>query len=258
MTNTQKLIIKISIPVLIALLSIFVLSKMAVSPDHHAKTIASLDNKKTTVMELTAASTAASAAITVIPGDVATPIADKLADLSSYFLIVLCAIFLEKYLLTVTGYATFLILIPLACALYIAGIFLKNSVWHYLAAKAAIFGIAIVLIIPASVKISDIIESTYNVSIENTIAAAKEATDDINESTQSGGSDESILSSLFSKVKDGITGITQRVENILNNFIEALAVMLVTSCVIPIVVLLFFIWLIKLVLGVNIDLPKRN
>ena len=45
-------------------------------------------------------------------------------------------------------------------------------------------------------------------------------------------------------------------ENTLNRFIEAIAVMLVTSCVIPILVLLFFVWLVKLVLGVNITLPQ--
>ena len=64
------------------------------------------------MLELTAASTAASAAITLLPGDTATPIAEKLADLSGYFLIVLCAIFLEKYLLTITSYVSFTILIP--------------------------------------------------------------------------------------------------------------------------------------------------
>lgn len=39
---------------------------------------AALEEKQTTVLELSAASAAASAAITLIPGDVATPIADKL------------------------------------------------------------------------------------------------------------------------------------------------------------------------------------
>ena len=71
----------------------------------NAHAIQSLDDKKTTALELTAAATAASAAITLIPGDAGTPIADKLADLSSYFLIVVCAIYLEKYLVTITGLA---------------------------------------------------------------------------------------------------------------------------------------------------------
>ena len=47
----------------------------------------------------------------------------------------------------------------------------------------------------------------------------------------------------------------QNVENVLNNFIEALAILLVTSCLIPILVLIFFVWLVKMLLGLNIDIP---
>lgn len=102
------------VPLVIAFFSVFVLAGVASSPQFHASTIAALDEKQTTVLELTAASTAASAAITLLPGDTATPIAEKLADLSSGFLLVLCAIYLEKYLLTITGMVTFDFLIPAA------------------------------------------------------------------------------------------------------------------------------------------------
>lgn len=127
MKNTTTKILKFVIPLLIACISIFVLAKYAASPELHANTIRSLDEKKTTVMELTAASTATSAAITLIPGDTATPIAEKLADLSGYFLIVLCAIYLEKYLVTITGYAAFVVLIPAACVLYSSSVFVKRK-----------------------------------------------------------------------------------------------------------------------------------
>ena len=69
----QKKIIFALIPIVIALLSFFVIARFTSSTEFNAKTIQSLDDKKTTVMELTAASTAASAAITLIPGDVGTP-----------------------------------------------------------------------------------------------------------------------------------------------------------------------------------------
>ena len=103
----MKKILKVAVPLVVALISIFVLSKYATSTKFHEETIKALDAKKETVMELTAASTAASAAITLIPGDTATPIAEQIADLSSYFLIVICAIYLEKYLLTITGFGAF-------------------------------------------------------------------------------------------------------------------------------------------------------
>lgn len=110
-------IVSILIPLLCALLSFCVIAKYTSSPTMkiNAHAIQSLDDKKTTALELTAAATAASAAITLIPGDAGTPIADKLADLSSYFLIVVCAIYLEKYLVTITGLAAFKLLIPIGC-----------------------------------------------------------------------------------------------------------------------------------------------
>ena len=196
--------------VLAALISIFAVGKRASDPAYHQSSIDALAEKQETVLELTAASTAASAAITLLPGDTATPIAEKLADLSGYFLIVLCAIFLEKYLLTITSYVSFTILIPAACALGIAALFseklraaLGKLAWHLL-----LFALAIAFAIPAGVKVSSMIEDTYRASIEETIANAEQTTEDIQSAT-SGETDEgekSGLSGLFSKVTEGITG----------------------------------------------------
>ena len=102
-TLDKKKCIYIVIWLLIGLLSFTVLGKYASAPESHQATIASLDEKKATVLELTAATTATSALITLLPGDIGTPIAEKVADLSGYLLIVLCAVFLEKYLVTITG-----------------------------------------------------------------------------------------------------------------------------------------------------------
>ncbi len=262
--NNINKFVKAVIPLIIALVSIFVLSKIAASPEFHANTIQSLDEKKETVMELTAASTAASAAITLIPGDTATPIAEKLADLSTYFLLVICAIFLEKYLITITGYVTFVILIPLACIVCSLNVFIKNNMWLRLAKKLLLFGITAILVIPASVTISDLIEATYRSSIDETIESAKQITEDIQESTKNtdAQSDEGVISGFFSKITDGVSKVTSNaistIKNVLNNLLEALAVMIVTSCVIPIVVLMFFVWLIKLVFDINISSFKKE
>lgn len=264
MTNRAgKIAVNVVIPLLVAAFSIFVVSKWAVSPDSHRATLESLDEKKTTVMELTAASTAASAAITLLPGDTATPIAEKLIDLSGYFLIVLCAIYLEKYLVTITGYAAFTVLIPLACGAWVAGTFTERTMWKTLAKKLLIFGIAIFLVIPASVRVSNLIETTYEASIQETIDSAKNSTELMEESTDEETEEENnSLSGLFSKVTDKVTEVKDSVlhgaENILNRFVEALAVMLVTSCVIPILVLVFFVWLVKVIIGVDIEFPGKK
>ena len=110
---------RVMIAIVLSLVSFFMLSKYASSPETYKKTIASLDDKKATATGLAASATAASVAISAIPSDVATPVADELAELSSYFIIILGAIYLEKFLLTIIGYVVFKFFIPVACILYI-------------------------------------------------------------------------------------------------------------------------------------------
>jgi ABC-type multidrug transport system fused ATPase/permease subunit len=235
-------------------------------------------------MELTAASTAASAAITLIPGDVATPIATKLADISGYFVIVICALYLEKYLLTILGAAACKVLIPLGCVMWALTPFWKKPFLKATALKLFAFAAAIMLIVPASAWVSDMIETTYGESINATLEAATETVEDLEsnaesavteaaenasdgaESTESElswwdkltGTVTSAAGDIIEAAKDKVTVATSTFERVLNNMIEALAVMIVTSCVIPILVLMFFVWLIKLVFNVSVPMPPMG
>ena len=83
-----KKIICIVILLVFALLSIFVVSRYATSPESYKATIESIDEKKATVMGLTATAATASTALAAIPGDVTTPIANQIMEISSYLLIV--------------------------------------------------------------------------------------------------------------------------------------------------------------------------
>ena len=103
--------------IVFASISFFLIANKLGSVEYHAETISALDKSKNKVMELAAAAVASSSAITLLPGDVGTPIAQELADMSKYFLIVLCAIYLEKFLLTITGFVAFKYIIPIACVL---------------------------------------------------------------------------------------------------------------------------------------------
>ena len=125
--DSKKIIITIVLLV-IALLSIFVISKVTSSAEFHAKTIKSLDDKKITVMELTAATAGTSTAIAAIPSDATTPLANQIMELSSYLLIVVGAIFLEKIMLTLTGYIAFTYIIPIACLLFGINLYLANDI----------------------------------------------------------------------------------------------------------------------------------
>ena len=250
--NVKK-VTAVIVLLVVMILSMTVVSKVASDPENHKKTIESLDEKKEDVLKLTATSAAASTALAAIPGDATTPVANKLADLTSYFLIILMVVFLEKYLVTLTGYAAFTILIPIACVLLAAGICANKAVLKMLAAKIALFAAVIFLVIPFSMKVSSIIEDTYEISMEETVKGAEDLTDEINENTDSEGN---IIEKALSKIKDGVTGLLDKGEQILNQFIETIAVMLVTSCLIPILVLVFMLWFIKMLFGIQINVPK--
>ena len=170
---TFKKVLMFVVPLVVALVSVFYLSRLTSDPVFHQKSLAALEEKQTTVLELTAASTGVSVGITLLPGDAATPIAEKLADLSGCFLVVLCAIFLEKYLLTITCLAAFRVLIPAACLLLCINVFADRNTLRELARKLVLFALAIVLAIPASIGISNLIETTYQASIDAAIDSAK-------------------------------------------------------------------------------------
>ena len=245
--------------ILAAVLSFAVLAGALSAPSLHAGTINALEEKRDTVMGLAAASAAASAGITLIPGDVATPIADKLADLSSAFLVVLCAIYLEKYLVTMTFYVAFRYLVPAVCLLLVVNLFWQRDWLQRLMVKLVAFTVVICAVVPASMGLSGMIERTYSDSIEQTIASTEQAVESMENAAgdeeESGG-----LGGLLDQVVSGVTQaaeqVTEQVKTLLSRFLEALAVMIVTSCVIPAVVLLSFVWLANTILGMNVALPK--
>ena len=249
--------------VVVALVSFFLAGSYFTNPETYRDTVAALDAKRDTVMNLVGASTGSSAAISLLPGDAGTPIAEKLVDLSSDFLVVIAAIYLEKYLLTILGAAAFKLLIPVGCVLaaiaLLAGDRLPGShSLRRLGVKLVVFGLAACAVVPVSVRVSGMIEQTYEASISETIQTAEQTTDAIEESASEADaktSDSTNPLSFLLQMPEELSKLTESARNSLNNFIEALAVMVVTSCIIPILVLVFFLWLVRLVLGINVDLP---
>ena len=257
-----------AIAVVVALVSFFVIAPWAGSAESYTGIIASLDEKRNTVMQLVTGSTATSAGITLLPGDVGTPIAEKLLDLGADFAIVIGAIYLEKYALTILGLAAYKFLVPIGCILFAIAALLSNrpsvrQTLYGLSTRLVLFGIAISLVVPASVTVSKLIEDTYETSMNETIAALEQtdgaagaaAADAGASAASEGNAVVNFLTSIPENLSNAATGVSEQVQARLNMFIETLAVMIVTSCVIPILVLLFFIWLAKTILGVRVEVP---
>lgn len=239
-----------------AAVSGLLIANWAASQETYAATVASIDEKVETVLKLTATSTVSSAGISAIPGDTATPIAEKLADFTEYFLLILCVLYSEKYLLTVIGAGVFRILIPCACGLALIGLYGSSGVMKRLAVKIGAFGIALFIAIPTSIWISDAIYDTYQLSIDQTITAAEAFSEETAE--LSGQKDTGVIAAILDRISETASSLSDKAAKLMNRFIEALAVLIVTSCVIPVLVLLFFIWLIKMLTGIEVPVPASG
>ena len=91
-----KKITTIVILLLIAVISLTKIAPTAANPANHKHSIEQTDAKIATVMKLSGGAAAASATLSLLPGDLCTPISEQLADLASYFLLILSALYLEK------------------------------------------------------------------------------------------------------------------------------------------------------------------
>ena len=253
----KKLLIAAAL-LLLAVLSFLFVADWATDTKTHAATAASLDEKAETVLKLSAASALASAGITAIPGDTATPIAEKLADFTEYFLLILCVLYTEKYLLTILGAAAFRILIPCACVL--AGVSLfrpEPRPLRPLAVKLAVIALALFLVIPASLRISDLIYRAYDASIQSTVDAAEDLTEKTAPLAEA-EEDKGLIASVLDRIRETAGTLTDKAADTLNRFVETMAVMIVTSCVIPLLVIVFFLWVIKQLTGLDLSARLRK
>lgn len=267
---------KLQIGFIVALVVLALLSGFVVRP-HFAdtktwdSTIEVIDQKKGNVLALTTSCVALSAGITALPGDTGTPVAEQLAQLSGNLGIVLAVLYLEKYLLTILWSVGLGILIPFALVLFaislgIHGRWSTSTVIRRVATRVLVVAIIGMVLVPASVWVSQKVDETYRVSIEQAQQKAADAADSDSskaskkktESTESKNVLEQLAdgaSSLVTSVTSGAKQMTDEIVQQVTDLIEGVIVMIVTSCVIPLLVLAAFLWLGHTLLGIDISGP---
>lgn len=226
-----------------------------------------IDAKKNNVLALTASTIALSAAISALPDDTGTPVAEQLTQLASNLGIVLAVLYLEKYLLTILGSLSFGVLIPLALAFFTASLLAHGrlSTGHtlfILGVRLFLIGVIAIAVVPASVWVTQRIDETYQISISQ---AESEGSTEESEPTDSESQEnknfwDSIASGaaqLVSNLKDGIKSVTDGVVEQVTNLIEGAIVMIVTSCLIPLLVLVAFLWMAHSLMGINVSVPTN-
>lgn len=224
----------VAVVLLAAVISFTVIAPMAADPANHVSSIEKTQNKISAVMTLSGGAAGTSATLSVLPGDMCTPLAEQLAELASYFLIILSALYLEKFLITISGYITFSVLIPLALIITAATIISGNRKFLSLAGKIVIIGFIIYLIVPASIVLSDKIYQTQEDTVSQTI-------EEYNNLDISGDSDSGIIGEITTITSNTIDKVT----NFISDLMESLAVMIVTACIVPALVFVFLVWMMK-------------
>lgn len=240
-------------------LSCTVFGRKLTDPATYSHTIEVLDKNRSTILGLTAASAAASAAISAIPDDICSPLAEEISELTTWFMVILAVVYLEKYLLTIFGTAACYFLFPVGLGALLINCFFPRGALKSLGTKFVVFAVVLLLVIPGSVWASDQINAVYSRSIEATVESANAVSENLfGEMSGEDGKDTTVIDeakSLLGDVSGSVGKVVEQFKNVLNRFIEAAAVLIVTTCLIPVLVILFFVWLVKTLFDVQIILP---
>lgn len=261
----------VALLIIAALLSEFVGRPHFENVETWSGTIEVIDAKKDNVLALTTSTIALSAAISALPDDTGTPVAEQLTQLSGNLGIVLAVLYLEKYLLTILGFLSFGVLGPAAFVLLAASLLAHDrlSTGHTLSilgVRILLVGIIAVAVVPASVWVTQRIDETYQISIsqaksgENAGGSAEESKPTGGESQENKNFWDSIASGaaqLVSNLKDGIKSVTDGVVEQVTNLIEGAIVMIVTSCLVPLLVLAVFLWMGHSLVGIDVSAPTN-
>ena len=283
--NIRFFAIPLSFLAVIAAISFFVGAEVFSRPGFYRGTLDSLGESEMYATELIGVTAIASAAITVLPDDIGTPIADKVSDLSMYFLIVLFVICLERYMLTICGYISFQILIPLACAMGGVYVVKGNERSKQISLRLVVLALVLWMVVPCGTKVSGLIRGTYKETVQNAIQSTEElfgfqfeedknaglnpdvigegAVVDVSAIGENGetegkyifGWEEKIanLENTLASIKNTISVITSKLtltnaRKLLNYLIEAVVVTIVAICVLPVLTFALMLYLMKLFL----------
>ncbi|GFH43354.1 hypothetical protein Hs30E_19050 [Lactococcus hodotermopsidis] len=215
-------------------------------------------------LELMAATTAGSVTVSLLPGDVGNAISEQLAELSGKFMMVLGVLMIEKFLLVIAGTISFTYLIPIAMGLGIYFVYRRSPIFKILAIKLVIFATFFVAMVPISLQISDLVDRNFVTEIQKTSQQIKEDDKEIKKKQEKIEKDTSFLDKVksgvtdfFSKTGKVLTAGKEKAVRMLNTLTQEVTRMLVTTCVIPVVTLIAFGFVTKILFGFDLEMTRN-
>ena len=229
-------------------ISITVLSPAFSNPKLHSRSLAVIKSCKEQATGLTLTLTLVSTAITLLPEDTGSAIADELSELSTPLLIIVCILYFEQYLLTSMEALAFGILLPLAFLFFIGSIYLQKNSLRVIGYKILLIALVCAVAFPTSAGLTIMIRETF----AETINMLQTQLDDIVTVFSDMLNADDVLKFL-SSFASGIGEILKFAKDALGLLIDAVAILLITSCVIPVITVLLFIWCIKSIIAGKLD-----
>ena len=256
------LAVKILALVLAAALSIFVVAAKLPEANFIRDSLESVEESSDTVMKFSAATLSASLAISALPDDFATPLADSLADMNIYFVAILVVLFLEKILIRYGIKAAFMILIPLACLLGIGFFAAKKNFLKGFAFRLCALALALAFVVPCNTFITGIVAADLTEYVNETIEETQSGAGKLNEAMEDGGEDKTIfekLSDLFQTAVNGISDLMLHFQNTIRRCINSIAILILTNCLMPLLTFFFLKWILKELFQISVPaLPTRR
>lgn len=260
--SNEKLIKILSI-VLIMVFSLAVLTRIIPESKYIQETLAHLEESQNTIMKFSGTTIGTSVALSALPNDFASPLAGTVSDLNTYFIFMFAVIFVEKLIVMIGTKISLAYIIPFACILYIASILTSKELFKKFATKLLILGISLVVVIPFSTHFTDKVCDEYLAYVDETIDEANAGSNKINEVMSSGAEDATFFDKISNAFKTAIQDVNDLLayfKNVVRKCVNSVAIMLVTTFVLPMLMMLLFRWLLKELFSLhlpNIDLSNK-
>lgn len=246
---------------LIAALSFFVATAALPKTNFVKHSLESVEDSSDTVMRFSAATLSASLAISALPDDFATPLADSLADMNLYFVAILVVLLLEKLLIRYGIQAAFGILIPLAC--FIGGLFTvtKRSLLKSLAVRLCVLALAAAFVVPCSTHITSMVASDLTAYVNDTIEETEGGSGKLQEAMEDGGGDKTMfekLSDLFQTAIRDISDLMLHFQNTIRKCLNSIAILILTNCLMPLLTFFVLKWILRELFQIAAPLPSAG
>ena len=256
--TTEKLA-KTLFLMLIMVISINVLTVKIPESKYVQQTIDHLEKSQNTVMTFSGTTLTTSLALSALPDDFASPLAETVSDLNTYFIFMFAALFVEKLIVVEGTKIALTWIIPAACILYILTIWLSRDIFKSFANKLMILGISLVIVIPFSTHFTEHVCADYMAYVDETIAETNNGATKINDIMASDNKDATIFDKLTDAFKTAIQGINDLLtyfKNVIKKCINSVAILMVTTFGLPLLILMLFRWLLSELFSLHLSIPE--